>query len=122
MATYDVTFNTLDDTSARGGRRGPAYRRFTGIEAKSAKRAIEAAYIKLMRIVAEGYCKVDDVLGVTGSVERDTYRGAALTRTAGYRDTFGVRRGGQFSQPTWEFTLRMLTGPLRLDIEMRKVQ
>jgi hypothetical protein len=121
MASYDVTFSTLDDTSARSGIRGPANRTFH-VDGKSPIQAVEAAYTQLCRIVSMGYCKIDDVLGVRGEVQRDTYRGAALTQVVGFRETFGVRRGGQFSQPTWSFVAVMNTGPLRLVITLTKVQ
>jgi hypothetical protein len=120
MATYDVTFATDSDSSEHGR---PGQRTFRGIEAKSAKQAVEVAYPKLVELIRQGYVTSSEyVTGVKGTVERDTYRGAANTQVAGFRSTFGVRRGGQFSQPTWNFIFIVHTGPIRWETKLEKVQ
>src|SRR3990167_9674409 len=112
MANYSVTFETMDDTSARGGKRGPASRHFD-VDAKSPKQAIEAAYPKLIERVAAGYCKVNDTLGIKGEVRRD--------RTSPNMWYTG-RRHDESNDPRWNFVFTVLTGPQRWDIKLEKVQ
>ena len=104
MANYDVTFQTDWDTSTNG-RKGS--RRFD-VEARSPREAAMLGYDKLMVLSGQGYVRVDDVQGVRGEVERDTYRGAANTQVAGSRNTFGVRRGGY--NPRWSLLVKQGTG------------
>ena len=113
MATYDVTFETMDDTSARGGKRGAASRHFD-VEAKSPTQAIEAGYIKLTAMIPQGYFKIDDVQGVKGEVRRDRTSSAMW---------YTGRRHDDSNDPRWTFRVVMETGPLRLKIyDMKKVQ
>jgi hypothetical protein len=118
MANYDVTFETTTDSSNHG-RTGRRTLHIEGV--KSAKEAVLAAVPRLMEpeLASKGYVAV---FNLRGEVERDTYRGAANDRVAGYRSTFGVRRGGQFNQPTWNFVFTVHTSPLRWETKLERVQ
>ena len=102
MANYDVTFETDWDTSTNG-RRGS--RRFD-VEARSPREAAMLGYDKLMVLSGQGYVRVDDVQGVRGEVERNT---------------FGVRRGGY--NPRWSLLVKQGTGArFSLEFILEKVE